>query len=101
MKRVLPLSDTKLRTLKPGPKNQNFFDGGGLYLLVKPNGSKVWRLKYRFAATIARCDSSVMPRTVFKHDQLTAFPAGAMLVHRSGNKPHKKHSHRDNRNQEP
>lgn len=23
-------------------------DGGGLYLLVKPNGSKHWRLKYRF-----------------------------------------------------
>lgn len=23
------------------------FDGGGLYLLVKPNGSKLWRVKYR------------------------------------------------------
>jgi integrase len=25
------------------------FDGGGLYLDVKPNGSRYWRLKYRFA----------------------------------------------------
>jgi len=24
------------------------FDGGGLYLLVTPNGSKLWRMKYRF-----------------------------------------------------
>jgi len=48
MKIILPLSDTKLRTLKPGPKDQTFFDGGGLYLLVKVNGSKAWRLKYRF-----------------------------------------------------
>jgi hypothetical protein len=24
------------------------FDGGGLFLLVMPNGSKLWRLKYRF-----------------------------------------------------
>jgi len=23
-------------------------DGDGMYLLVKPNGSKYWRLKYRF-----------------------------------------------------
>lgn len=25
------------------------FDGGGLYLLVKQDGSKHWRVKYRFA----------------------------------------------------
>ena len=24
-------------------------DGQGLYLLVKPNGSKLWYLKYRYA----------------------------------------------------
>lgn len=24
-------------------------DGGGLYLLIRPNGSKYWRLKHRFA----------------------------------------------------
>lgn len=24
-------------------------DGGGLYLLVNPNGAKYWRLKYRIA----------------------------------------------------
>jgi integrase len=30
------------------PKPYKLFDGGGLFLLVKPNGSKLWRLKYRF-----------------------------------------------------
>jgi Arm DNA-binding domain len=26
---------------------QKLFDGGGMYLLVQPNGGKWWRLKYR------------------------------------------------------
>jgi integrase len=30
------------------PKSYKLFDGGGLFLLVNPNGSKLWRLKYRF-----------------------------------------------------
>jgi integrase len=30
------------------PKALKLFDGGGLFLLVKPNGAKFWRLKYRF-----------------------------------------------------
>lgn len=45
----MPLSDTAARTAKPGPKPRKLADGGGLYLLVKPNGSKLWRLKYRVA----------------------------------------------------
>lgn len=30
------------------PKPLKLFDGGGLYLLIKPNGAKTWRMKYRF-----------------------------------------------------
>ncbi|MCT8351282.1 MULTISPECIES: Arm DNA-binding domain-containing protein [Photorhabdus] len=30
-------------------KNTNFTDVQGLYLLIKPSGSKRWYLKYRFA----------------------------------------------------
>lgn len=29
-------------------KPQKLSDGGGLYLLVQPNGAKYWRLDYRF-----------------------------------------------------
>ncbi|MDP2828730.1 MAG: Arm DNA-binding domain-containing protein [Sulfuricellaceae bacterium] len=32
---------------KDGPFKQA--DGGGMYLLVQPNGAKYWRLDYRFA----------------------------------------------------
>ncbi|MBF0623029.1 MAG: integrase arm-type DNA-binding domain-containing protein [Magnetococcales bacterium] len=43
----MPLSDAKLRNLKPKTKAQKIFDGGGLYIQVTPAGSKRWRIKYR------------------------------------------------------
>ena len=42
----MPLTDTTLRSVKPSDKPQKLFDGHGLFLLVSPNGSKAWRLKY-------------------------------------------------------
>lgn len=43
----MPLSDAKLRNLKPGDKQAKYFDGDGLYLLTTPAGGKGWRFKYR------------------------------------------------------
>jgi integrase len=43
------LSDAKLRSVKPASKPYKLYDGGGLFLLVQPNGSRYWRLKYRTA----------------------------------------------------
>jgi integrase len=43
------LTDTKIRQAKPADKPYKLFDGGGLFLLVQPGGSKLWRLKYRFS----------------------------------------------------
>lgn len=42
------LTDPKIRQAKPADKPYKLSDGGGLFLLVKPGGSKLWRLKYRF-----------------------------------------------------
>ena len=42
------LTDTDIRSAKPKEKPYKLFDGDGLFLLVKPNGSRLWRLKYRF-----------------------------------------------------
>ena len=33
---------------KPQTKTYKLSDGGGLYLLVKPNKTKAWRFNYRF-----------------------------------------------------
>jgi integrase len=43
----MPLTDTAIRTAKSGEKPYKLADEKGLFLLVNPNGSKWWRLKYR------------------------------------------------------
>jgi integrase len=44
----MPLTDTRLRALKPDGKPFKRTDTGGLYVLVQPNGSRLWRMNYRF-----------------------------------------------------
>jgi integrase len=44
----MPLSDVLCRTSKSREKPFKLSDGGGLYLLVEKNGSKLWRHAYRF-----------------------------------------------------
>jgi integrase len=44
----MALSDTAIRTAKPTDKPYKLTDEKGLFLLVTANGSKYWRLKYRF-----------------------------------------------------
>jgi hypothetical protein len=44
----MPLTDTAIRNAKPLDKPFKLSDAQGLYLLIKPNGSKLWQLKYRF-----------------------------------------------------
>ena len=43
----MPLTDIAVRSAKPAEKPYKLTDGGGMYLLVQPNGSKYWRMAYR------------------------------------------------------
>ena len=43
------LTDTQLRNAKPKDKPYKLTDGAGLYLEVRPNGSRLWRYRYRIA----------------------------------------------------
>jgi integrase len=45
----MPLTDTRLRALKAGDTPYKRADAAGLYVLVRPNGAKLWRLDYAFA----------------------------------------------------
>ena len=45
----MPLTVVEISNAKPKDKPYKLFDGAGLYLLIKPNGSKLWRWKYRIA----------------------------------------------------
>ena len=43
----MALNDTQIRKAKPKEKQYKLADGEGMFLLIMPNGSKYWRLKYR------------------------------------------------------
>lgn len=44
----MALTDTKVRSAKPEEKEYSLVDGDGMFLLVKPNGSRYWRFRFRF-----------------------------------------------------
>ncbi len=43
----MPLSAIQVSKATPGDKPYKLTDGSGLYLLVKPDGGRYWRLDYR------------------------------------------------------
>lgn len=45
----MPLTDVKIRQTKPGEQPLKLTDSGGLYLEVRPSGSRLWRYRYRIA----------------------------------------------------
>ena len=42
------LKDHDIKNAKPGQKDYRLSDGGGLYLVVKASGGKLWRWSYKF-----------------------------------------------------
>src|SRR3569833_726383 len=45
----MPLKDVQIRNAKPRAKAYKHYEGSGLIVLVPPNGSRYWRLKYHYA----------------------------------------------------
>lgn len=44
----MPLTDVIVRNAKSRPKTYKLSDADGMFLMIAPNGSKYWRLKFRF-----------------------------------------------------
>lgn len=47
----MSLTHFDIENAKPESKPYKLADGGGLFLLIQTNGSKLWRLKYRYLGT--------------------------------------------------
>jgi len=62
----MPLTDTAIKNAKPADKPRKLADGGGLYLLLNPNGSRWWRLDYRYAAKRKTLSMGTYPDTGLK-----------------------------------
>ncbi|MEX5421990.1 integrase arm-type DNA-binding domain-containing protein [Enterobacter cloacae] len=55
------LSPKKIENAKPREADYKLTDGGSLYLLVKKNGTKAWRMNYRFNGKQATLALGVYP----------------------------------------
>ena len=76
----MPLSDIKIRNLKPREKAYKVSDFDSLYVTVKPNGSKLWHMKYRLDGKEKTLSIGVYPATTLKQARLTRDAARAMLA---------------------
>ncbi|MBU1426893.1 MAG: integrase arm-type DNA-binding domain-containing protein [Gammaproteobacteria bacterium] len=81
----MKLTDTAVRKAKPEDKPYKKADGGGMYLEVMPNGSKYWRLKYRFAGKEKRLALGVYPDTTLADARSRRDTARKVLA--NGNDP--------------
>ncbi len=57
----MPLTVIQCKNAKPTAKPYKLADEKGMYLEIAPNGSKYWRLKYRFAGKEKRLALGVFP----------------------------------------
>ena len=57
----MALSDTACRGAKGRETEYKLSDGGGLYLLVKPSGARLWNQAYRFSGKQKKLSHGVYP----------------------------------------
>lgn len=57
-KKVVPLTDSKIKNAKPKDKEYNLTDGDGLMLRIKPNGAKLWIFNFYRPYTNKRASMS-------------------------------------------
>ena len=58
---TMALSDASVRAAKAGAKQYKLFDEGGLFLIVRTSGGKLWRLKYRHLGKEQQLTIGVFP----------------------------------------
>jgi Arm DNA-binding domain len=61
------LNDTRVRNTKPCKQPIKLSDSGGLYLLIQPHGSKLWRLAYRFGGKQKTLAIGIYPTITLKY----------------------------------
>ncbi|MEN8265344.1 MAG: integrase arm-type DNA-binding domain-containing protein [Nitrospirota bacterium] len=73
------LTDQKIRALKPKGTKYKVADEKGLYLLVKTNGGKYWRLKYRLSGKEKNLAIGVYPDISLKQARLARDEAKKLI----------------------
>ncbi|KWA79439.1 hypothetical protein WL30_32150 [Burkholderia ubonensis] len=76
----MALTATVIEQAQSAEKPKKLFDGGGLYLLVTPEGGKYWRLKYRFGGKEKRLAFGVYPKVTLEVARERRDAARALLA---------------------
>lgn len=76
----MSLTDRAALSAKPKEKEYKLSDEKGLYLLVRPNGSKYWRLKYRFLGKEKKLALGVYPEVTLKEARVKRDEARKLIA---------------------
>ena len=76
---TVPLTDLQARTAKPRAKDYKLADRAGMYLLVKTNGRKYWRMDYRFRGKRKTLAFGVYPEVTLREARDRRHEARALL----------------------
>jgi integrase len=90
----MSLSDTTVRNAKARDKTYKLSDAKGLYLQVEPNGSKLWRLKYRFVGKEKKLSLGAYPEVTLAQARDRQLDARRLLANDVDPGEHKKQTKR-------
>ena len=76
----MKLNDKLIQAAKPQETQYNLADGNGLTLVVKPNGTKLWWLRYRFAGKAKTLSLGQYPLISLKDARERAYDARKLLA---------------------
>lgn len=77
----MALTDTAIRNAKPKEKPYKVADSQGLYLLVNPRGSKLWRVKYRMNGAERKLALGAYPEITLAEARTARDAARRQLAH--------------------
>ena len=77
---AVPLTDSRIRQVRPADRPVKLADGGGMYLLVRPDGSRYWRLDYRFGGKRKTLALGVYPEVTLAEARRRRRAAKALLA---------------------
>jgi integrase len=77
----MALTDTAIRNARPKEKPYKVTDSQGLYLLVNPRGSKLWRVKYRMNGVERKLALGSYPEITLAEARTARDAARSQLAH--------------------
>lgn len=65
-RKVSPLTDTEIKSAKPRDKEYSLPDGNGLQLIIKPDGRKIWEIRYTIDGKAKKTTGGTYPAVSLK-----------------------------------